>query len=402
MASGILEEVNIPSLTGFRLATTACGLKVSGAKDLLLVAMEQPCSVAGLFTRNQVRAAPVTLCQQRLVQGTARALLVNSGNANVANGPQGMTAALSSTQAVADGLAIEPATVFVASTGVIGQHFPVDKIETALPALIGNLQPADWWQAARAIMTTDTFPKACHRQIRLAEGVVNVVGIAKGAGMIHPDMATMLAFIFTDAKIAAPQLQKWLNQAVQESFNSITVDGDTSTNDTVLAFASGSSGCTVTPSEGGESFLHALTEVCATLAQAIVRDGEGATRFITITVSGATSHAAARQVAKAIAHSPLVKTAFYGGDPNWGRILAAVGYAGVPLQVERLAIALDTLKVVEGGLRHPDYSEAVGAQIMARKEIPLFVDLGAGSGRATIWTCDLSHEYITINADYTT
>lgn len=401
MAVGRLLEEDIPPIAGFRLATVAAGIKASGTEDLLLVEMDRPCAVAGLFTRNQVRAAPVELCSQRLKHGEARALLVNAGNANVANGPTGHQGALATTRAVAAALNVPEEQVFVASTGVIGQRFPAEKAVAAIPGLAGTLQAGGWWQAARAIMTTDTFPKACQRRIMMGETPVHIAGIAKGAGMIHPDMATMLAFLFTDAAIHPGLLQELLTGAVHESFNSITVDGDTSTNDTVLAFASGAAGETV-HREGCQPFAQALREVCAVLAQSIVRDGEGASRFITLTVTGAASVAAARQVAFAVAHSPLVKTAFFGGDPNWGRILAAVGYAGVPIHLEKLTITLGGLRVVQGGLRDPDYHEAQGAAIMARPEITLHIDLGGGEAHATVWTCDLSHDYVTINADYTT
>ena len=394
----------IPPVPGFRLATTACGLKQSGMPDLLLVEMT-PASIAGVFTRNQVVAAPVTLCRQRLARGTARALLVNAGNANAANGPRGMQDALALSDRAAETLRVAKESVFVASTGIIGEPLPTQGPLRAMPTLAAQLAPGHWQEAATAIMTTDTFPKGGFCPFSQQGHNALVAGIAKGAGMIHPDMATMLAFLFTDAAIRPAALQVLLQRAMEESFNSITVDGDTSTNDTVLAFASGL--CGAPPLEDpddpqAEPLAKALTSLCQTLAQTIVRDGEGASTFLQILVEGARTRDEAKQVAFSVAKSPLVKTACAGNDPNWGRMLAAIGYAGVPLDPERIALFLDALPVVHQGGRAPGYTEAQGKAVMQQEEITLRIDLGLGHATHTVWTCDLTHEYIQINAEYHT
>lgn len=394
---------DLPPVAGFQMATTACGIKKNGATDLLLVAMAPPCAVAGLFTRNQVVAAPVTLCRERLTQGTAHALIVNAGNANVANGPQGMAHALTLTREVAHLLNVLEETVFAASTGVIGEPLPVEKPLAALPKLHDRLTADGWEAAARAIMTTDTQPKATSRQILLGGKTVTLIGIAKGAGMIHPNMATMLAFLFTDAALSSPLLQTLLTQAVETSFNSISVDGDTSTNDTLMAFASGQAGhppLEQLTDQEQSLFAEALTSLCQTLAQWLIRDGEGASKFVTITVQGARTDADAKQVAMTIAKSPLVKTALAGSDPNWGRILCAIGYAGIPLSVEKLDLFLGEVQIVRGGVRDPDYTEAQGQTVMQEAEITLRIDLKSGSASRTVWTSDLTHDYVAINADY--
>ncbi|MEO5363725.1 MAG: bifunctional glutamate N-acetyltransferase/amino-acid acetyltransferase ArgJ [Magnetococcus sp. DMHC-8] len=398
---------DIPPVRGFRLATTACGLKQAGSPDLLLVAMDPPAQVAGVFTRNQVVAAPVTLCRQHLTRpaATARALLVNAGNANAANGAQGLRDALTLAQRVADTLDIGAETVFAASTGVIGVPLPLDAPLQAIPDLAARLQPGAWAAAAQAIMTTDTFAKGGYRRFDQTGHPALLAGITKGAGMIHPDMATMLAFLFTDAAVAPATLQTLLQRAVAESFNSITVDGDTSTNDTVLLFASGL--CGAPPLNDPDApaaapLAEALRDLCQSLAQAIVRDGEGASKFIQIRVEGARTREEARQVAMAVANSPLVKTACAGSDPNWGRILAAVGYAGVPIEPERLSLFLGDLAVVEQGGRLPAYRKEQGVAVMQQEEITLRIGLGVGQATHTVWTCDLTHDYITINAEYHT
>ncbi|MBF0107676.1 MAG: bifunctional glutamate N-acetyltransferase/amino-acid acetyltransferase ArgJ [Magnetococcales bacterium] len=392
------------NISGFRFATAACGIKTDNRTDLLLVAMDPDTRVAGVFTQNQVVAAPVTLCRERLSQGTGRALIVNSGNANVANGPQGMVAAQNLTQAVAGHLHIPEETVFIAATGVIGEHFPVERPMAALPGLVQALAAGEtgWEKAARAIMTTDAYPKLAAERFFIEDKPVHVLGIAKGAGMIHPNMATMLCFLFTDAIIPADVLQTHLALAVDETFNRSIVDGDTSTNDTVLAFASGQGGVVCGPAnpDAMSRFTRALETVCGQLARKIVADGEGASKFVTIEVTGAMTRKDARTIAATVAKSPLVKTAFAGSDPNWGRILAAVGYAGVPLRVERIDMFLDTVQIVSGGVRAPGYLEKDGAAVMARKEITVRIDLGLGDHADAVWTCDLTHDYITINADY--
>lgn len=391
----------LPSLLwgvpGFRFAATASGIKTNQRTDLLLVAMDPGTTVAGVFTQNQIVAAPVTLCRQHLPQGHARALLVNSGNANVANGPQGQQAAQTLIRTTAQLLDIPEETVFIASTGVIGEHFPVERPLAALPKLAQALSDQSPWEvAALAIMTTDAFPKIASERFFVDGQPVHITGIAKGAGMIHPNMATMLCFVFTDANLPHGVLQHHLRQAVNRTFNRAIVDGDTSTNDTVLVFASGKN----SRPPPDDAFATALESVCGQLARKIVADGEGATKFVTIEVTGTPTHQEAQTVAATVAKSPLVKTAFAGSDPNWGRILAAVGYAGVPLKVDQIDIFLDHVQIVQGGVRAPLYQEAHGAAVMAQKEITVRIKLGDGQGQGSVWTCDLTHGYITINADY--
>ncbi|MBF0293738.1 MAG: bifunctional glutamate N-acetyltransferase/amino-acid acetyltransferase ArgJ [Magnetococcales bacterium] len=398
---------HLPEIPGFRLATAACGIKngQTTRDDLLLVAMHPMASVAGVFTNNLVHAAPVALCRQRLPQGRAVALLVNSGNANAVTGEAGMRDALHATQAVALLLDGQPENVFVASTGVIGVPLPMPRIFDALPDLAARLRPGDWDKAARAIMTTDTFPKAAHRAFSVHGHPCSLIGMAKGAGMIRPDMATMLGFLFTDAAVAPAALQTLLARAVATSFNAITVDGDQSTNDTVLLFASGQAGNPLLddPDDPAAAPLaHALEDLCRELAQAIVRDGEGATKFVAITVTGAANPDDAKKAAMAIANSPLVKTALAGSDPNWGRILAAVGYSGAALDPNALSLWLGDLLVLEQGCLAPGYSEEQGASVMAADQIAIRVDLALGRADFTAWTCDLTHGYISINADYRT
>ena len=404
MAIGVPAPIAVPPVPGFRIATAACGIKPGGQSDLLLVEMTAS-TVAGVFTRNQVIAAPVTLCLDRLPHGLARGLLVNSGNANAANGPRGMANALNLSRAAAKALGVPEEYIFLASTGTIGQQLPVDRPLQAIPAMKNQMKASAWQQAATAIMTTDTFAKVAHRQFNLNGKSATLAGIAKGAGMIHPNMATMLAFLFTDAAVSAPTLQTLLERAVATSFNSISVDGDTSTNDTMLAFASGVAGnpSLEEPDDPRAAPLaDALTGLCTTLAQYVVRDGEGASKFITITVSGAQNPDAAKKTAMSVAKSPLVKTACAGSDPNWGRILAAVGNAEVPLVVDRISIHLGEHLVVANGIRAPGYTEKKGQEVMNREEITIHINLGQGNASHTVWTCDLTHDYITINADYRT
>ncbi|MBF0178747.1 MAG: bifunctional glutamate N-acetyltransferase/amino-acid acetyltransferase ArgJ [Magnetococcales bacterium] len=398
---------HLPEIPGFRLATAACGIKNGQATrdDLLLVAMHPQTSVAGVFTKNLVHAAPVALCRQRLPQGGAAALLVNSGNANAVTGEAGMRDARDATKAVALLLDGDPDTVFVASTGVIGVPLPMPRIFDALPDLAARLQPGGWDKAACAIMTTDTFPKAAQRIFICHDRACHLVGMAKGAGMIRPDMATMLGFLFTDAAVSPATLQTLLTRAVATSFNAITVDGDQSTNDTVLLFASGQVGNPPLDDPdhpAAAPLAKALEELCQELAQAIVRDGEGATKFVAITVTGAAHPDDAKKAAMAVANSPLVKTALAGSDPNWGRILAAVGYSGAALDPNGLSLWLGEVQVLEQGCPAPGYSEAQGASVMAAEEIAIRVDLAMGTADFTAWTCDLTHGYISINADYRT
>ncbi|MBF0455245.1 MAG: bifunctional glutamate N-acetyltransferase/amino-acid acetyltransferase ArgJ [Magnetococcales bacterium] len=403
MAVGLPPLSPLPPVPGFQTASTACGIKKNGATDLLLVSMAPRTAVAGLFTQNQIVAAPVTLCRQRLAGGEARALIVNSGNANVANGPQGMVDAQTMSQSVAQALNIPVETVFTASTGVIGELLPVKQPLAALPKLASQLKESGWKEAAEAIMTTDTCPKAISRQVEIEGKTVTLVGLAKGAGMIHPNMATMLSFLFTDAALSSPALQTLLERSVEKSFNSVTVDGDTSTNDTLMAFASGLAGHTLIEDPDDPalaSFAQALKEICQLLAQWLIRDGEGASKFVTITVEGAENEADAKQVAMTVAKSPLVKTALAGCDPNWGRILCAVGYAGVTFPVDQIDLFLGEISVVRGGVRNPAYEESQGQEVMNREEISLRIDLKSGSASWRVWTSDLTHDYISINADY--
>ncbi|MBF0308357.1 MAG: bifunctional glutamate N-acetyltransferase/amino-acid acetyltransferase ArgJ [Magnetococcales bacterium] len=404
MAVGPIATVLLPPVAGFQLAATAAGIKKkAGLLDLLLVTSADPCAVAGVFTTNRFAAAPVVLCRQHLSHGKARALVVNSGNANAGLGAVGLENGRRVISQLAEALQVDEAEIFIASTGVIGEPLPVERIASALPLLLRNRNTDSWEAAAQAIMTTDTFPKKAFRQFDLDGHPVTVCGFAKGAGMIHPNMATLLAYCFTDAAIDSPTLQTLLSGAVDTSFNAITVDGDTSTNDTLMVFASGAAHnpvITDAASHGAALLGQALTEVCQELARLIVRDGEGATKFLTIRVHGAGTDAQAKQVAKAVAHSPLVKTACAGSDPNWGRILAAVGYAGVPFDMEEVGISLGEAEIVRGGMRAPDYREEMGQAVMSRPEIDITIRLGSGPGEGTVWTCDLTHEYIAINADY--
>lgn len=405
MAVGAPPFPELPAIAGFQVATMAAGIKSDGSTDLLLVRMEEGTSVAGTFTANRVRAAPVELCRERLPGGRARGLLVNSGNANACNGEQGMKDARNLSLVTAVALGVDVATVFTSSTGVIGKALPVATMAGAIPGLTRQLAPGGWDKAARAIMTTDTFPKGVVRRFTLDGMETTLVGITKGAGMIHPQMATMLGYLFTDAAITPSAWQRLLERAVDQSFNRISVDGDTSTNDTVLAFASAMAGNTPITSPDdprAEPLIQALMSACLELAQMIVRDGEGATKFITITVSAARTEEEARQVAETIASSPLVKTACFGNDPNWGRILAATGRSGVAIDPGRLQVWLGECLIVEQGGRAASYTEEAGMAVMAREELAIRVALGQGSAEYTVWTCDFSQEYVHINAAYRT
>ncbi|MEO5330767.1 MAG: bifunctional glutamate N-acetyltransferase/amino-acid acetyltransferase ArgJ [Magnetococcus sp. YQC-5] len=393
----------LPALAGFRLSSAACGIKTGNREDLLLVEMTPAATVAGVFTRNRIHAAPVALCRQRLSNGQARALLVNSGNANAVTGPQGMHNALTVSQAAASLLQIPEEHIFVASTGVIGVPLPIERILHALPDLHASLQPGNWENGVKAIMTTDTFPKLSFRIFELEGRQITLIGMAKGAGMIRPDMATMLAFLFTDAAVTPAVLQTLLERAVETSFNSITVDGDQSTNDTALLFASQQAQNKLLdhPDDPKAApFAQALNAVCLDLAHAIVRDGEGATKFVAVTVSGAITEIEAKQAALAVANSPLVKTALAGSDPNWGRILAAVGASGVTLDPARVSLWLGEVPVLKQGQCADSYKEEQGAAVMAAQEIAIRLDLDMGTAVRTVWTCDLTHDYISINADY--
>ncbi|HXX10834.1 MAG TPA: bifunctional glutamate N-acetyltransferase/amino-acid acetyltransferase ArgJ [Burkholderiales bacterium] len=394
-------------VAGVSLGVAAAGIRKADRPDLLLMVLGENTQVAGLFTRNRFCAAPVQIARRHLEQPEPiRALLVNTGNANAGTGERGLAHARQTCVEAAHLLGLVPQQVLPFSTGVIMEALPVDRICSGLPHCVAALGASNWLAAAQAIMTTDTVPKASSRTIEIDGETVTITGIAKGAGMIHPDMATMLAFVATDANIPRALLRESLHYAGERSFNAITVDGDTSTNDAFMLMATGRSRAGEMIDASGPAFLQfrdALTEVAVELAQAIVRDGEGATKFITVRVEGGATQAECRLVGFAIAHSPLVKTAFFASDPNLGRILAAIGYAGVAdLEVGRIDLYLDEVLVARGGARHAEYREADGKRVMQRNEITVRVVLNRGNEQATVWTCDLSHDYVRINADYRT
>lgn len=393
----------MPPIAGVTLGATAAGIRYRGRDDVMLMAFAPGTTVAGVFTRNRCPGAPIDWCRAALASGRARALLVNAGNANVFTGRLGREACDRAARAVADLLGCRARDVFLASTGVIGQPLPVERIEAALPDLARSLTAEGWERAARAIMTTDTFPKGAVRSARIGNAAVTIAGIAKGSGMIAPDLATMLCFLATDAKVPAPALQRLLARGVESSFNRTTVDSDTSTSDTVLLFATGQAKHPRVPAQGGpllRDFARALNEVLQELALAVVRDGEGAQKLIRIDVSGAVSPRSAKRVALAIANSPLVKTAIAGEDANWGRIVMAVGKAGEPADRDRLSVAIGGVWMARDGSVVPDYDETPVVAHMKGREIAIAVDLGLGRGRATVWTCDLTHGYIDINGSY--
>jgi glutamate N-acetyltransferase/amino-acid N-acetyltransferase len=402
LAPEVIPE--LPPIAGVRLAARACGVRYQGRTDVCLLEFAAGTTVAGVFTRSLTAAAPVEICRANLAGGKARAILVNAGNANAFTGAAGMAAAKRTAKAVAERLGCQPGRVFVASTGVIGEPLPDDRIIAGLDGLIGDLGPANWRVAAEAIMTTDTFPKVATRTATIDGATVTINGIAKGSGMIAPDMATMLAFVATDAKLPAAVLQPLLRRAVDRSFNAITVDGDTSTSDTLLLCATGQGPRHAAVQQPGDrrlaDFRAKLEDLLVDLACQVVRDGEGASKFVTVTVTGAASDAAARRIGLAIANSPLVKTAIAGEDANWGRIVMAVGKAGEKADRDRLRIAMGGITIAENGQRRPDYDEAPVAAHMKGREIDIAVDVGVGRGRARVWTCDLTHGYIDINADY--
>lgn len=406
MAIGLTDQPTLEPVPGVRLASVTAGIKKPDGRDPDLVLMELAAGtrVAAVLTRNRFCAAPVALVRSNMASAASRYLLINSGNANAGTGAAGARAARECCDAVAAATDVPAAAVLPFSTGVIGEPLPVSRITAAVPGAVQGLDPAGWLAAARAIGTTDTVPKGATRRVALSGGTVTLTGIAKGAGMIRPDMATMLAFMATDADIPQELLDSLLTDAVNRSFNRITVDGDTSTNDACTLAATGAGGVAVEPgSRDATVFAQALLALCQELACAIVRDGEGATRFIAIQVSGAVDESEAEAVAFTIAHSPLVKTAFFAGDPNWGRILAAVGRAGVTdLDVERVTLWLDDLRIAADGGRAPEYSEAEAAARMAQSEVTVAVELDRGEAAATVWTCDFSYEYVRINAEYRT
>ncbi|MDO5055710.1 MAG: bifunctional glutamate N-acetyltransferase/amino-acid acetyltransferase ArgJ [Lautropia sp.] len=392
-------------VAGVELGTARAGIRKPGRRDLLVVRFAEGAQAAAVFTRNRFCAAPVTLARQHLESshGQIRALVVNTGIANAGTGAEGMRRAEAVCKAVAAALDCRTDEVLPMSTGVILEHLPVERIVAGVPEAVADLAPAHWAEAAEAIMTTDTLPKAVSHSERIAGQPVVMTGISKGAGMIRPNMATMLGMLATDARISPTLLPIWVRQIADASFNRITVDGDTSTNDTFLLVSTGSGPLVIENDNdpGARELLQALTDTAIRLAQAIVRDGEGATKFITIQVEGGRTVDEASAVAYAIAHSPLVKTAFFASDPNLGRILAAIGYAGIfDLDVDQVEVWLDDVRVARDGGRDPDYREEDGQRVLKQAEFQVRVCLGRGDASTTVWSCDLSHDYVSINADY--
>ncbi|MEO8250089.1 MAG: bifunctional glutamate N-acetyltransferase/amino-acid acetyltransferase ArgJ [Burkholderiales bacterium] len=392
-------------IAGVRIGVAEAGIRKANRKDLTVFALDEGASVAGVFTQNRFCAAPVQVCREHLALGQGiRAMVINTGNANAGTGDEGLARTRATCIALAQQLDLSPEQVLPFSTGVIMEPLPADRIEAGLPAALADLNEAHWARAAEGIMTTDTVAKAFSTQVEIGGAKVSISGIAKGAGMIHPNMATMLGFIATDACVDAALLPKVAKRLADASFNRVTIDGDTSTNDSFILIASNKARhapVTTLDSTDGRALLAGLNRVAQQLAQAIVRDGEGATKFITITVEGGKMADECLKVGYAIAHSPLVKTAFFASDPNLGRILAAVGYAGIDdLDQTKVDLFLGDVHVAKGGARNPAYREEDGQRVMKQAEITVRVNLGRGSASDTVWTCDLSHDYVSINADY--
>lgn len=393
----------VPDIAGVRFATAEAGIRYHGRRDVFLALLDPGTTVAGVFTRSRCPSAPVEWCRTVLQRGKAQALVVNSGNANAFTGLKGREAVKLTADYAASEIGCTPDEIFLASTGVIGEPLSADKFGAVMKGLVASAKPGDWIDAARAIMTTDTFPKLAWKRVMLDGKPVIIAGIAKGAGMIQPDMATMLSFVFTDAPIAADILQMILKPAADKTLNCVTVDSDTSTSDTLIAFATGKASA-VAPitrmDRRAGQMRRALTAVLGELAQMIARDGEGARKFITVEVSGAKSARSAKHIARSIANSPLVKTAIAGEDANWGRVVMAVGKAGEPAERDRLSIRFGDIRVAHLGERDPAYDEAAVSAYMKNDEIVIGVDLGLGRGKAHMWTCDLTKDYVAINGDY--
>ncbi|MDP4034349.1 MAG: bifunctional glutamate N-acetyltransferase/amino-acid acetyltransferase ArgJ [Pseudorhodobacter sp.] len=394
----------LPAIAGVTFAAVEAGVRYAGRKDVMLVRLAPGTTIAGAFTRSSTRAACVLDCQAKLAlkvpADSGAAIVVNSGNANAFTGAAGQLSVQAVTEGVAQALGIPASRVFSASTGVIGEPLPHDRITARIPDMVAGLRADGIAMAAEAIMTTDTFAKGAVTSVQGDGGEIRIVGIAKGSGMIAPDMATMLVYLFTDAKIAAPALQKMLSRNLGDTFNAITVDSDTSTSDALILAATGQSSAAEVKGPIAKAFETALRALMLNLAHQVIRDGEGATKFVEVRVSGAASMQDARRVALAIANSPLVKTALAGQDPNWGRIVMAVGKSGAKADRDRLSIRFGDILVAENGWRNPDYSEDAAATYMQNDELVIGVDLGLGSAARTVWTCDLTHRYIDINADY--
>jgi glutamate N-acetyltransferase/amino-acid N-acetyltransferase len=395
------DPAQLYPVPGVELGVAKAGIRKPERKDLLVMRLASGAAVAGVFTKNRFCAAPVVLAKKHLAN-PVRALVVNTGNANAGTGKEGLNSAHSVCAALARHISCQATQVLPFSTGVIMEPLPVGRIVEGLPQALADLKAANWFSAAEAIMTTDTVPKACSARARLAGGEATVTGIAKGAGMIRPDMATMLGFVATDARIAKRNLQALLRKAAERSFNSITVDGDTSTNDSFILIATGAGPAAASKKDLAE-IETAVTRVAQRLAQSIVRDGEGATKFVTVRVERGRSESECRKVAYAIAHSPLVKTAFFASDPNLGRILAAVGNAGIAgLDTAKVDLFLDAVHIAKGGARNPAYVESEAIAVMKKPEFTVRVALNRGRAAATVWTCDLSFDYVRINAEYRT
>src|SRR6187455_982669 len=400
------EVPDMPVIAGVKLATAAAGIRYKGRTDVLLAVMDKGTTVAGVFTKSKCPSAPVEWCRAKLGRGQARALVVNSGNANAFTGKTGKQSTALTAQTAAKAVGCTPNDVFLASTGVIGEPLDATKFDGVLATLAEAATPDHWMDAARAIMTTDTFPKVATATVKLGKAKVTINGMAKGAGMIAPDMATMLSFVFTDAPLSSSALQSLLKSGVEDTFNAVTIDSDTSTSDTLLAFATGAAAAHGAPKITRatdprlKAFAKAFQAVLADLAEQVARDGEGARKLVEIIVEGATTKKSARKIAMSIGNSPLVKTAIAGEDANWGRVVMAVGKAGEPADRDKLSIGFGGVWAARDGLPLADYDEAPVTAHLEGREIQIEVDLGLGEGRATVWTCDLTHGYIAINADY--
>ena len=396
-------ECSPEPVAGIRLAAAAAGIRYSGRDDVALIECSPTTTAASIFTRNQFKAAPVLLAQANLDRASPRFLLINSGNANAATGDMGFADAVASTEIVAAHTQVRPEEVLPFSTGVIGERLPIDPFKQVMPELVSGLAPDHWLAAAQAIMTTDTVPKLMSRKLELSGEIVTITGMAKGAGMIQPNMATMLCFIATDAQMSRSQMQDLLQEAADSSLNRVTVDSDTSTNDACVLLATGESKVSIHQGSAEESeFQDVLTDLMINLAQALVRDGEGATKFVTVNVEGAESQVAALEVAYSIANSPLVKTAIFAEDANWGRLVMAIGKVESELNPNVVDLFINDVCLLEAGLKHPNYIEALGEAAMKSEDIEIRVVLNQGECGETVWTSDLSHDYVTINAEYRT